>query len=94
MTTSPPPLDYQFSAPLEANDTYDIFVTVPRSKEILDTGKTVKLAGTIDGHAFQATLMPSGTGGHWLPLRLAIRKAIGKNQAGLTVDVHLTERFS
>ena len=89
-----PPLDYRFVTKLESNGTYNIFLTVPRSKEILGTGKAVKIGGTIDNHPFQATLMPSGDGLHWLPLRLAIRKAIGKNQAGDEVSVHLGERFS
>ena len=89
-----PKIDYRFTAALESNATYNIFLTVPKSKEILGTGKTVKVGGTIDGQPFQATLMPSGEGLHWLPLRIAIRKLIGKNQAGEQVRVHLTERFS
>ena len=89
-----PKLDYQFSALLETNETYNIYLTVPRSKEILGTGKAVKVGGTIEGHPFQATLMPSGDGLHWLPLRIAIRNLIGKNLAGEAVTVHLFERFS
>ena len=89
-----PKLDYRFSALLEANETYNIFLTVPRSKEMLGTGKAVKVGGTIDNQPFQATLMPSGDGRHWLPLRIAIRKSIGKNSAGEVVDIHLTDRFS
>jgi len=94
MTTHLPELDYQFSAHLETNSTYPIYVTVPRSKDILGTGKAVKVGGTIDDHPFQATLMPSGDGAHWLPLRIASRRAIGKNSAGEPVAVHLTQRFS
>lgn len=89
-----PELDYQFSAKLKSNDTYKIFVTVPGSKEVLGTGKAVKIGGTVDNHPFQATLMPSGDGLHWLPFRIAIRKAIGKDAAGREVSVHLNERFT
>lgn len=38
--------------------------------------------------------MPSGSGPHWLPLRKAIRQAIGKDAAGDLVTVHLQQRFS
>lgn len=89
-----PSLNYQFEAELETNTTYNTYVTVPQSKEVLGTGKAVKVAGTIDGHPFQATLMPSGEGLHWLPLRIAICKLIGKNRAGEKVRIHLKERFS
>lgn len=89
-----PKIDYQFSAKLESNESFNFFLTVPRSKEILGTGKAVKIGGTIDNHPFLATLMPSGDGRHWLPLRIAIRKAISKNHAGEEVSVHLKERFS
>ncbi|MQA82849.1 MAG: DUF1905 domain-containing protein [Streptosporangiales bacterium] len=43
---------------------------------------------------FQATLMPSGTGPHWLPLRAALCKAIGKHEAGAEVTVHLRQRLT
>ena len=69
-------------------------MTVPDSAEVLGTRKAVKIGGTIDGHAFAATLMPSGAGPHWLPLRAAICTAIGKAQAGDQVTVALQQRFS
>jgi hypothetical protein len=67
---------------------------VPGSAELLGTRRAVKVGGTIDGHPFAATLMPSGAGPHWLPLRAAICTAIGKAEAGADVTVHLRERFS
>lgn len=36
----------------------------------------------------------SGTGPHWLPLRAALCKAIGKSNAGEQVSVHLQQRLS
>ena len=56
--------------------------------------RAVKVAGTLDGHPFEATLMPSGNGPHWMPLRTALCKAIGKADAGEEVDVHLQQRMS
>ncbi len=54
----------------------------------------MKVAGTLDGHPFEATLMPSGAGLHWLPIRAALTKTIGKATAGDLVDVLLTQRNS
>ena len=90
----PSPLDHSFSAPLEKDGAFATFVTVPGSQELLGTRKAVKVSGTVDGHPFDATLMPSGEGPHWLPLRAALTKATGKNAAGERVTVHLTQRRS
>ena len=93
-TTPGSPLDHAFAAALEKDGAYATFVTVHGSKELLGTGKATKIGGTIDGHAFEATLMPSGTGPHMLPLRKAICEAIGKSEAGEQVTIHLQRRFS
>ncbi len=61
---------------------------------MLGTRRAVKVAGTLDGHPFAATLMPSGEGPHWLPLRQALCKTIGKSSAGEVVDVHVEQRTS
>jgi hypothetical protein len=90
----PRPLDHEFTAALEKDGAFATFITVPGSAELLGTGRAVKVAGTIDGHAFAATLMPSGQGPHWLPLRAAICRAIGKSRAGEEVSIHLRERFT
>jgi hypothetical protein len=52
------------------------------------------VVGTIDGHPFAATLMPSGAGPHWLPVRRELCRAIGKSEAGAEVALHLSERLS
>jgi hypothetical protein len=94
VTTSPQQLDLTFTAPIEKDGAFATFVTVPDSADVLGTRRAVKVGGTIDGHEFAATLMPSGTGPHWLPLRAAICAAIGKGAAGDEVTVQLRQRFS
>jgi hypothetical protein len=54
----------------------------------------VKVTGTIDGTPFAATLMPSGHGPHWLPLKKAVCAQIGTSEAGAEVTVHLQQRLS
>ncbi|MEU8040461.1 DUF1905 domain-containing protein [Streptosporangium sp. NPDC049078] len=88
------PLDHAFTAPIEKDGAFATFVTVPDSAQLLGTRRAVKVGGTIDGHPFTATLMPSGDGPHWLPLRAALCKLIGKDQAGAEVTFHLDRRFS
>jgi hypothetical protein len=68
------------------------YLTVPGSAELLGTRRAVEVSGTADGHPFAATLMPSGSGPHWLPLRAAICSAIGKAAAGEQVTVRLEQR--
>jgi hypothetical protein len=92
--TTPRPLDVTFTAPIEKDGAFATFLTVPDSAELFGTGRPVKVTGTTDGHPFAATLMPSGSGPHWLPLRAAICTAIGKNRAGDQVTVHLQQRLS
>ncbi len=88
------PLDLTFTAPIEKDGAFPTFVTVPDSAEVLGTRRAVKVGGTLDEHPFAATLMPSGTGPHWLPLRAALCKAVGKSGAGEEVRVRLEQRFS
>jgi hypothetical protein len=94
VSTPPQPLDLGFTAPIEKDGAFATFVTVPGSAEALGTRRAVKVGGTIDGHEFAATLMPSGSGPHWLPLRAALCKATGKSRAGERVTVQLQQRFS
>ena len=94
VTASAQPLDLTFTAPIEKDGSFPTFVTVPGSAEALGTRKAVKVEGIVDGHEFAATLMPSGSGPHWLPLRAAICTAIGKGSAGDEVTVQLRRRLS
>ena len=92
--SSPQSLDHTFTAPIEKDGAFPTYLVVPDSAELLGTRKAVKVTGTADGHAFAATLMPSGSGPHWLPLRAAICSAIGKKDAGAEVTVHLQQRLT
>lgn len=96
MTTQqmPQALDHTFTAPIEKDGSFTTYVTVPDSAELLGTRKTVKVTGTIDGHPFAATLMPSGRGPHWLPIRAALCTLIGKDRAGEEVTFRLEQRLS
>lgn len=86
-------MDNTFTAPIETDGVYPTYVTMPGSADVLGTRRPVKVGGTIDGHQFTATLMPSGEGPHWLPIKASLRKLVGK-EAGAKVTVHLQQRFS
>ena len=88
------PLDHTFDAPIEKDGAFATFLTVPGSAELLGTRAAVKVTGTLDGHPFAATLMPSGAGPHWLPLRKELCRAIGKHDAGERVRVRLEQRLT
>ena len=91
---SPQPLDHWFTVPIEKDGAFATFVTVPGSEELLGTRRAVKVTGTIDDHPFAATLMPSGGGPHWLPIRKALCVQIGKSSEGEEVTLHLQQRLS
>ncbi|MCZ2829207.1 DUF1905 domain-containing protein [Modestobacter sp. VKM Ac-2986] len=94
MTTPARPLDATNTAPIRKDGAFPTYLELDGSAELLGTRRAVKVSGTLDGHPFQATLMPSGSGPHWLPLRAALCTAIGKSAAGEQVAVHLQERTS
>lgn len=60
--------------------------------ELFGTRGLVKIRGAIDGEPFEGALMAQGDGTHRLPVRAALRKAIGK-AAGDTVSVRIDERI-
>lgn len=95
MTKTPlPPLDARFTVPIRKDNAFPTYLELPGSHELLGTRRPVKVSGTLDGHPFDACLMPSGQGPHWLPLRAALCKAIGKDRAGEQVAVHLQQRVT
>lgn len=93
-TKAPQPLDASFTAAIRKDGAFPTYLELAGSAELLGTRRAVKVTGTLDGHAFEATLMPSGTGPHWLPLRAALCRAIGKADAGEQVEVRLQQRLS
>ncbi|WP_430591854.1 DUF1905 domain-containing protein [Humidisolicoccus flavus] len=87
--------DFTFTAVIETLDKGPDWnvVVLPDSKEIFGTGKSLKVAGTIDGAAFSSAFLPTGQGAHLLSVPAKIRKSIGKG-LGDEVTVHLTQRLT
>lgn len=93
--TSPPDIDITFTSPIirdEAKGGWTM-VLMPGSSEVFGTRKPVKVAGTVDGHPFAATMLPMGDGTHMVPIKAALRKTVGKEHGG-EVTVRLERRFS
>ncbi|WP_052666795.1 DUF1905 domain-containing protein [Nitriliruptor alkaliphilus] len=88
------PLNASFTEPIRKDGAFATYIALPGSDEVLGTRRAVKVSGTLDGHPFAATLMPSGEGPHWLPLRKALCEQIGKSRAGEVVEVRLEQRTS
>jgi hypothetical protein len=84
----------EFSAPLQkgANKGAWTCVIMDGSAEFFGTKGLVKVRGTIDGEPFESAFMAQGDGTHRLPVKGAVRKAIGKS-AGDTVRVRVDERI-
>ena len=93
--TFPQVIEFTLSGVLETDQSIGSWTILPLPgvADVQGTRKADKLAGTIDGEPFAATIMPWGDGVQMIPVKAPVRKKIGK-QAGDSVTVHLTERFS
>ena len=93
-TKAPQDIDTTFTAEIipDSNSGWPC-VQMPGSAEFFGTGKAVKVSGTVDGHDYEASMLPVGGGTHMMPLRAAFRKVL-KKEIGEKVTVHLTRRIS
>jgi hypothetical protein len=84
----------EFDAQLQKGDNPGAWTCVVMDDvpELFGTRGLVKIRGAIDGERFIGALMAQGDGTHRLPVKAALRTAIGK-EAGDTVRVRIDERI-
>ena len=80
----------KLSRPASPKDAAWTFLVLPASaSEKLPTRSMTTVDGTLNGEAFQATLVPDGQGSHWLKVTKALREAAGA-EVGDTVTVEIS----
>ncbi|MGX5729488.1 YdeI/OmpD-associated family protein [Pseudoxanthomonas beigongshangi] len=68
----------KLSRPAEPKGAAWSFLILPvEASARLPTRSQVTVDGTLDGHAFQATLEPDGQGSHWLKVEKKLRETAG-----------------
>jgi Domain of unknown function (DUF1905) len=93
MTTALTPISHDFEVPLRRDDAKGAWTiaVLPASGELLGTRRPVKVSGLMDGHRFDATLLPMGDGTHMVPVKADLRQRVGKGHGEL-VRIHLDRR--